>query len=130
MNIEQRTPTPEYPYARRSAITVCLVATFAIAVMVAPSAHAGEIDAMVYTKKDDGSRGKRVYRDSFLSNATEEHSASFSACGDALFGYRDKVNKLLSYHRPGYIVIFYRSTIDPVTKNSRRAEVCRLDESS
>lgn len=106
-----------------------IAAVYLLGVM-APLAGANgmfEYDAVVYELTDDGSRGRRVHRDAFLREPSEKRAASFNRCGVDFFHSRDKVDKLLALSSAGHRVIMYESTVDPVSKNTRRRVVCEFD---
>jgi hypothetical protein len=94
----------------------------------AAEADAEEVYVVVFEMKPDGRKGPRIYRDTFYLAPTEKRSAVVRPCGMDLFNYQDKVEALDGYRREGRLVIVYRSRIDPVSKNTKREEICRIEE--
>lgn len=94
----------------------------------AAEADAEEVYVVVFEQKAEGGKGRRIYRDTFYLAPTEKRSAAMRQCGMELFNYQDKIEALDGYRREGHLVIVYRSTIDPVSKNTKREEICRMEE--
>jgi len=95
----------------------------------APLMATGGPDPMmiiVYEKNDDGSKGDRTYRDEFYGAATEERSSVFERCDIKFHQYDEQIKKLLEFEDGKHLFVVTKTTIDPVSKNSKRAELCRF----
>jgi len=93
----------------------------------APTQAADEILAVVYERGEDGGKGRRVHREELLGAATEERSAILELCGRQFFAYAKDLEALQAFDPARHLTIVYETTIDPVTKNSRREEICRSE---
>jgi len=110
--------------------SVFLILVLAAAVFAGPQPAwtAEELLAVVYEKAAEGAKGRRVHRQELLAAATEEHSATIALCGRQFYAYEAELEALRGFGLGDHVIVVYRSEIDPVTKNSRREELCRTDQ--
>jgi hypothetical protein len=95
------------------------------ALLIAAPAGADDLYATVYTRTDDGERGRRVHRTDLLAEPAEKQSARITLCGRDYFGDEATIEALAEYQDEAHSIHVYQSRIDPQTRNVRREELCR-----